>query len=196
MDSKTKKYIIDWTSKFLNYCELEKKCLSNINSINEIKQNLTKLLGEQKKDDVIFYKSIIDNSFFYLSNSIKIRKNKFLKDLNIIWHQIDDFKHMDEVNQSNFTALLKDYEKMADDINYAKENNTILIWVKDDKVESLLNIENEMNEVMMYHNKIIEYFNTYVEYEKNFYCGTPTTIDKCDIVVSTIKSENFKSIKK
>jgi hypothetical protein len=194
MEGKTKLYIADWNAKFINYCELEKKCLSNINCISDIKQNLSRLLGEQKKDDILFYKSIIDNSHFYLNSSIKIRKNKFLKDLNVIWTQIDSFKHMDEVNLSNFTALLKDYEKMADDINYAKENNTVLVWVKDDKVESLLSIENDMNEIMAYHVKIIDYFNTYVEHEKNFYCGTPTKISRGDIV--SIKDINPKYIKK
>ena len=33
---------------------------------------------------------------------------------------------MDEVNKSNFMALLKDYRKMSEDISQAKKNNTIL----------------------------------------------------------------------
>jgi len=58
--------------------ELKVLCASNINSIIEIKNNLKNLLGHQDKDDIIFYKSIINNSIFYLSDSLKIRKIKVL----------------------------------------------------------------------------------------------------------------------
>lgn len=167
----TDKNILDWEEKFNKYCEFENKCIANINSMNEIKNNLKKLLGNQKKDDIVFYKSIIDNSHFYLTSSLKIRKMKFLKDLNFIWSQIDERKQMDEVNKSNFMSLLKDYRKMSEDISQAKKNNTILTWVKDDKVESLQDLENDLNEVMDYHINLIEFFCSIVELEKAFYCG-------------------------
>jgi hypothetical protein len=60
---------------------------------------------------------------------------------------------------------------MSDDIFQAKQHNTVLIWVKDDKVESLQELENLINEVMLYHNKLIEFFSASVELEKAFYCG-------------------------
>jgi hypothetical protein len=164
-------YLGTWEAKFINYCEIEKICIANLTDIYETKQNLIKLLGKQKKDDITFYKSIIDNSYFYLTSSLKIRKTKFLKDLNYVWFQIDNFKQMDEINRCNFMALLKDYQKMADDINYAKQNNTILYWVKDDKVESLQQIEKDMNEILTYHINIMEYFNKFILMERNFFCG-------------------------
>lgn len=167
----TDKNILEWEEKFNKYCEIEAKCITNISSISEIKNNLKKLLGNQKKDDIVFYKAIIDNTHFYLSSSLKIRKIKFLKDLNYLWGQIDERKQMDEVNKSNFTALLKDYRKMAEDISQAKKNNTILTWVKDDKVENLQDLENDFNEVMEYHIKLIDFFSSSIELEKAFYCG-------------------------
>ena len=48
----TDKNISEWEEKFNTYCELETKCISNICSISEIKNNLKKLLGNQKKDDL------------------------------------------------------------------------------------------------------------------------------------------------
>lgn len=165
------KNILDWEENFNKYCDFENKIILNINSMNEIKNNLKKLLGNQKKDDIVFYKSIIDNSHFYLTSSLKIRKMKFLKDLNYIWSQIDERKQMDEVNKSNFMSLLKDYRKMSEDISQAKKNNTILTWVKDDKVESLQDLENDLKEVMLYHLNLIEFFCSIVELEKAFYCG-------------------------
>ena len=78
---------------------------------------------------------------------------------------------MDEVNKSNFMALLKDYRKMSEDISQAKKNNTILTWVKDDKIENLQNFENEFKEIIDYHVNLIEFFDSIVKLEKAFYCG-------------------------
>jgi hypothetical protein len=167
----TDKNILEWEDKFNKYMEFEAKCNTNINNIIEIKNNLKKLLGNQKKDDVQFYKSLIDNSYFYLNSSLKIRKIKFLKDINYIWNQIDERKQMDEINKLNFISLLKDYRKLSEDIINAKKNNTILTWVKDDKVENLEEIEHEFHEIMEYHIKLIEFFSSSVMIEKAFYCG-------------------------
>jgi hypothetical protein len=163
--------ISKWDTIFTVYLETESQCIILINEISEIKNNLKKLLGLQKPDDIVFYKSLIDNSFFYLTNSLKIRKLKMTKDLNYIWNQLDNKKIIEELNKSNFQALLKDYRKMADDINQAKKNNTMLTWVKDDRVESLHEIEKEMEEIMDYHSKLIQFFHSSVELEKIFYCG-------------------------
>lgn len=163
--------ISKWDTIFTVYLETESQCIILINEISEIKNNLKKLLGLQKPDDIVFYKSLIDNSFFYLTNSLKIRKLKMTKDLNYIWNQLDNKKIIEELNKSNFQALLKDYRKMADDINQAKKNNTMLTWVKDDRVESLHEIEKEMEEIMGYHSKLIQFFHSSVELEKIFYCG-------------------------
>jgi hypothetical protein len=163
--------ISKWDNIFGIYLDTEHQCMILINEINEIKNNLKKLLGLQKPDDVVFYKSLIDNSFFYLTNSLKIRKLKMTKDLNYIWNQLDNKKVIEELNKSNFQSLLKDYRKMADDINQARKNNTMLTWVKDDRVESLHEIEKEMEEIMDYHSKLIQFFHSSVELEKIFYCG-------------------------
>ena len=170
MESSDNKILI-WEEQFNNYCDYETKCNNNINFISEIKNNLNKYLGKQKKDDILFYKSLIDTSHFYLSNALKIRKIKLLKDLNYLWSKIDDRKVMDEVNKSNFIALIKDYRKISEDIMSAKNNNTILTWVKDDNVESLRDLEEEFTEIMNYHIKLIEFFTASTELEKAFYCG-------------------------
>ena len=91
--------------------------------------------------------------------------------MNYLWSKIDERKQMDEINKSNFLSLLKDYRKMSEDILSAKNNNTMLIWVKDDKVESLNELEKDFKEIMDYHIKLIEFFASNVELEKAFYCG-------------------------
>jgi len=170
MDSTDNKLLI-WEEQFTKYCEYEVKCVSNINFIGEIRNNLNKYLGKQKKDDILFYKSLIETSHFYLINALKIRKIKLLKDMNYLWIKIDERKTMDEVNKSNFMALIKDYRKLSEDIMSARNNNTVLTWVKDDKVESLHELEDEFTEIMNYHIKLIEFFSASVDLEKAFYCG-------------------------
>ena len=177
MDTSIQDNLLSWENYYSTYCEIENACMQSIGSMGEIKNNLTKLLGNQKEDDIIFYKSIIDNSYFYLNSSLKIRKVKFLKDLNSIWKLIDDRKQMDEINKNNFSLLLKDYHKMAEDINFAKKNNTVLKWVKDDKIESLRELENDMSEIMKYHVTLMTYYKKFVDLEKSFYCNDDNDID-------------------
>jgi hypothetical protein len=118
--------------------------------------------------DCILWKSI---AHFYLTNSLKIRKIKFLKDINFVYEMLDKSKSIDELNKSNFSAFLKDYRKIADDINQAIKNSTELTWVKDDRIDNLSEIDKNMNEFMSYHLNIITFFHTSVELEKTFYCG-------------------------
>jgi hypothetical protein len=170
MDS-VEENITKWDLTFNTYMDIESKCLVLIKNISEIKTNLKKLIGNQKKDDIIFYRSLVENSFFYLTNSLKIRKIKFLKDINYVYNHIDKSKNLEELNKSNFTSFLKDYRKLADDINQARKNSTALTWVKDDQIESLHEIEKDMNEIMSYHLNLINFFFGSVELEKIFYCG-------------------------
>ena len=59
---------------------------------------MKKLIGNQKKEDIVFYKSLVDNSHFYLLNSLKIRKLKFQKDLNQIMIALDSSKKLDDLS--------------------------------------------------------------------------------------------------
>jgi hypothetical protein len=96
---------------------------------------------------------------------------KGVKDLNYIWTCIDKNKQMDKINKDNFLSLINDYDKMVYNISTAKKNNTILTWVKDDKIESLHDLEKEFHEIMKYHINLIKSFSSSVELEKVFYCG-------------------------
>jgi hypothetical protein len=163
--------ITHWTKLFADYGVYETLCIDHLNIICEIKNNLKKLLGNQKKDDLIFYKAIIENSYYYLSNCLKIRKLKFLKDINLIWSCIDSHKQIDNINKYNFTTLMQEYNKIVDDINFTKKNNTILTWVKNDTVESIHELERDISEILEYHVKLIKSLSKIIEYEKLFYHG-------------------------
>ena len=168
--------ISNWSNTINNYNRIKKECLHNINLITELKDNFDKFLGNQRKDDLIFYASLINNSQFYLFNSIKIRQNKFIKDLNVLWYKMETNKYITDISNTNITILFKDYQCMADDIKYANENSTNLLWVKKDTVDSLTELENNMNEILYYHINIISQFSDFVKLEMEFYYGEFTSI--------------------
>lgn len=160
-----------WEESFNTYMENELQCTNKLNLILEIKKNLTKLIGNQRKDDILFYKSIIDNSYYYYTKSLNVRKIKFIKDLSFIYNKLDDRKTFTELNKVNFSTLLKDFAKLVDDAKTAKENNTVLSWVKDDTIISLQETEKELDDIMKYHVNLINSFYKSIENEANFYCG-------------------------
>jgi hypothetical protein len=165
--------LLNWQEQYIKYCELENLCNININYIINIKNNLINLLGYHEKDDIIFYQSIINNSIFYLSNSLKIRKIKFIKDLSNIWLKINDnYKHNKESNQICFQSLLKDYKKISDEINISKKTHKTLYWIKNDKIKNLQEFENLFTEILQYHLKLINSLLNLINHEKNFYCNT------------------------
>lgn len=169
MDS-IEKIINSWDKIFKDYQEAEAKCNNHIHNILEIKNNLSKLIGNQRKDDILFYKSIIENSYYYLEKSLEVRKLKFIKDLNYIWHKIDDRKTLTELNNSNFATLLKDFRKVVDDMYIAKLNNTSLSWVKDDTIISLEETYKEIDDILNYHLRLIKSFQDSVMNEYSFFC--------------------------
>ena len=164
-----KKIIVLWEDNYNEYTVIEKKCIDNINNINEIKNNLTKIFGTQRSDDIIFYKSIIDNSYFYINNSFKIRKNKFVKDLNYIWSQINECVQIDDINKKTFTALLRDFVKKDNDIKIQKQNNTKLKWLKNNDIFNIIDIVNNMSDIMKYHVNSFRCFLQFIELEFTFY---------------------------
>lgn len=169
----TSNNILNWDSQYIKYYEIENLCNININYIINIKNNLINLLGYHEKDDIIFYQSIINNSIFYLSNSLKIRKLKFLKDLNNIWLKINDNnKYNKELNHIYFQSLLKDYKKISDEINISKKSHKTLYWIKNDKIKNLQEFENLFTEILQYHLKLINSLLISINHEKNFYCNT------------------------
>jgi hypothetical protein len=165
------KNIIEWLDKFNKYIETEANCIINIESIIEVRTNIDKMIHNQRKDDIQFYKSILDNSLYYLNNSLKIKKIKFTKDLNYIWNKIDERKKMDDITKTNFEYLLKDYKKVSEEIAEMKKNNNKLAWIKDETIHDLQEVEHDINGILDYHLKLIEFFHSSIEIEKVFYCG-------------------------
>ena len=181
MEDNIKQNLINWENSFNQYIEIDILCMQDLNSMSEIKNNLTTLLGNQKKDDILFYKSILDNSYFYLTNSIKIRILKFIKDLNIIWLKMTESKQIECLDKNTFSLLLKDYQKIADDINNKSKNKKIIRWIKDDKLELLQDLDKDMTELMTYHLNLLSYFKKYIELEKTFFSG--------NLIVETMTTE-------
>jgi hypothetical protein len=164
--------ITEWNEILDKYFLSNIECINNINLINNMRNDLLKLLSHQDKDNIIFYKCIINNSYFYLSNSLKIREIKFLKDLNKINCKINENKKIINLNKYEIDLIIMDFKKLNDEILEAKKNNTIFKWVKDDITENLQDIENNITDTLNYHLKLINILLTFIKLETNFYCNS------------------------
>lgn len=184
----SKELLDKWTNTFSDYLNIEIECNKKLAIINNIIVNLNKLLGNQKTDDLIFYISLINNSHYYLTHSLKILKIKFIKDLNGIWNIISseslifsqdsqkssktilEEPRFEVLNKLNFDRMIKEYKKKVDNIIIDKNNNSYNIkWVKNDKYENLSHFDNELNETLEYHTKLINQFKKVIDIETNFY---------------------------
>jgi len=167
--------IVEWLDQFKKYSELETRCRAGIAELNSIKINLERLIGRQKKDDALFYQSIIENSYFFLENSLRIRRSKFIRDMLAISSLIETYKHIKinpkpvNIDSSSFTAITNDIKDIYEEIERAKRNSSTLSWVKDDQISTLQEIEKDMSETLTYHTILMEYFEKLVYHELNFY---------------------------
>ena len=160
--------INEWINIFNNYNNYELNCSNKLINLLEIKNNFKNLLGNQDKDDLLFYKSLIDNSYYYFTNSLKIRQIKFLKDINNIYSIISNNK-FNEINRNNFLILIKDYKNIIKNINNTKNKSILLNWIKDDKVDYIIEFETNMHEILNYHLKLICYLSICIDLEKEFF---------------------------
>lgn len=160
-----------WSEMFDKYIEIESNSTMLLIKINELKNNINKIIGKQNEDDVIFYKSMLDNSYFYLFNSFKIRKIKFQKDITNIFNKIDTSNKFEDINKPNFMLLMKDYRKVVDDYETAKKQSSLLAWIKDEKLNNFNDIENDMLETMNYHITLMTVMNAVIKVEQQYYCG-------------------------
>ena len=166
----SEQHINEWIEIFNSYCDYESNCSIKLINLLEIKNNFKNLLGNQDKDDILFYKSLINNSNFYFTNSLKIRQMKFFKDLNNIYFILTN-KKFEEINKKNFMIIINDYKKISDIINNSKKKNILLNWIKYDKIESIDDFNNNMYEILNYHLKLISYLSICIDLENEFYCN-------------------------
>jgi hypothetical protein len=163
--------ITKWNLLFDNYLENEKICYDLLEHINNAKNNVNKLLGNHRNnDDTLFCNSIISNSLFYLSNSLKIIKIKFIKDINNILLSLNSNKKITELNKINFLFVINQYKNITDELNKHTTTNN-MSWIKNCKSEDIFDIEHELDEALKYHLKLIKFFMTQIELEKTFYCN-------------------------
>ena len=159
-----------WSEMFDRYIEIEANSTMLLTKINELKNNINKIIGKQNVDDVIFYKSMLENSYFYLSNSLKIRKIKFQKDITNIFNKIDTSNKFEDINKPNFILLMKDYKKVVDNESSKKQSSS-LAWIKDEKLNNFNDIEKDMLETMNYHITLMTVMNCVIKVEQQYYCG-------------------------
>lgn len=165
--------IREWNNLLDKYFLLEGECIKNLNIINSVRTNLKIKITHQNKDNIIFYNSIIDNSYSYLSMSLKIRQIKFIKDLNKIYTKIYENKEIIpkivSLHKQDIENLINDFNKLNDEIIEVRKNNTAFKWVKDEITENLQEIEKTIDDTINYHIKLIDFLSTSIRLETDFY---------------------------
>ena len=131
-------------------------------------------LNCQDKDDIYFYKGMIENSYDYHNKSFDVKKKKLIFDLNEILNnkifktkgnRISKIESIDNKSILSLEEIYKDYEE----INRESEKKIKPIWIKDNHFEKLDNLYLEMNRVFRYHYEIYLFFLESILREIQFY---------------------------
>ena len=158
-----------WVALFDKYVEVDHDSHNCITQLNALKVNLNQLSGSQKKDDVQFYRSIIENSHFYLVSSLRVRRAKFLCDVSAIWNALRPGSSLVSADRNIFLALTRDIARGHEEIARAHRNCTTLSWVKKDQIDTLHDLEDDLEATLLYHNGLLAYFNTLAKLEFAYY---------------------------
>jgi len=180
-----------WNDLINIYFEIEEECISKINLINNIRNNLKKKLIYLNKDDILYYNCIIDNSYYYLKNSLKVNQIKFLKDLNNLLFKINKnniFKII-TLTKTDINLIINSYVKLNNDIIELKKNNIEYKWIKEDidnlqEISELSSgicscktsidflqqdIENNIDKTINYHIKLINFLLSIIKLNYDFF---------------------------
>ena len=126
-----------------------------------------------EKDDIYFYKGMIEDSYNYHIKSYDIKKKKAIFDLNDILEN-SIFKQkgtpLKVVNIDRKTILLfeESFNKIRKQIQDESKNKSKPIWIKDNHLERLENLTNELIRIFKYHYEVSLFFLESVHQKKDF----------------------------
>ena len=161
--------VAEWVDLFDQYIAIDLASHGRVAQLNSLKVNLNQLIGSQKKDDVQFYRSIIENSHFYLSSSLRVRRAKFLCDISAIWGALRPGSALVSADRNIFLALTRDLTRGHETIVRAHQNCTTLSWVKRDQIDNLQEVEVDLGTTLRYHIELMTYFNALADLEFGYY---------------------------
>ena len=123
------------------------KCRNILGKMIRQKNKLNESGDRQKKDDMLFYNSILKDSIYFYKKSLEIRRYKFIKDISEMnqFFNKDRFP-LEDVNTTIFIEILQDYYK-----ELLMENGQDLQWIKDDNLVSLIEWKKDMSFTLNYH---------------------------------------------
>lgn len=128
----------------------------------------------QDKDDIYFYRGMIEDSYKYHSKSYEIKKKKSIFDLNELLKN-SVFKNkgtpLKVINIDRKTIILfeESFNKIRSSISEESSKKNKPIWIKDNHLERLENLTNEMIRIFKYHYEISLFFLESILREIQFY---------------------------
>jgi len=128
----------------------------------------------QDKDDIYFYKGMIEDSYKYHFKSYSIKKKKAIFDLNEILKNSIFIKKgtplkVINIDKKTINLFEESFNKIRDLIKEESNKKTKPIWIKDNHLERLENLTNEMIRIFKYHYEISLFFFESILREIQFY---------------------------
>ncbi len=128
----------------------------------------------QEKDDIYFYKGMIEDSYRYHIKSFDIKKKKAIFDLNeILENSIFKKKgtplKVVTIDKKTIVLFEESFNKIRKHITDESKNKSKPVWIKDNHLERLENLTNEMIRIFKYHYEISLFFLESVLREIQFY---------------------------
>ena len=135
-----------------------------LNSLKSHSENFVSSLNinSQDCDDLAFYKGLIEGSLNYHSKLLKTKIRKIIHDLNILLSN-SLFKKSDTMKVTEFDDkccqnIQKKFSELVSKTDQESNSKEKPIWIKNNQLEQLQNLKEEMNRIFMYHYETNKYF--------------------------------------
>ncbi len=154
--------------------------VSNVNiglsMLKEYSENFQKILDLncQDEDDILFYSGMIEDSLKYHQKSYNIKLKKLYHDLNSIlknnlFKSKGNALKFDSIDKKNCSLFEESFNKVKEKTEQESKNLQKPIWIKDNHIEQLQNLTNELVRVFKYHFEINLFFLESILRELQFY---------------------------
>ena len=131
-------------------------------------------LNTQDKDDIYFYKGMIVGAYNYHKKSFDIKIKKINYDMNkLLQNHLFVNKGIpvifDKLDKKTCLLFKESFENVRERTNEESNTRTKPIWIKDNQLEELQNLTNELVRIFKYHYEINLFFLESILREIQFY---------------------------
>jgi len=149
---------LEWEKMFVNYITYISLIKKNIHSIKTKYNNLILIENNKKYENIVFIKYVLNSSLQYLTKIYKIKKKKFLFDINKVWKNL--FKKndlLDRIDIKTYKKIIGAYTLLIEKNNYNDDINVNKTLKSINVDKDIINIQNSIYELLTFHNIIMKH---------------------------------------